>query len=128
MSPRQLIPLAFTAVLLAGCRSATQNSVPATQHYVEIRVESVAQGGGVKVNGTLVSQLPGYVYLEVDEGGAVYRPYTIALSTNIIAGAEYALNPGQYPPARIYFDRARTITTGVARVVSMDSLPTDDFD
>jgi len=103
-------------LLLLGAACTSLTPEPASDYYASIRVTSTAMGGGVKVNGMLAAALPGRIQIEVDENGAVLKPYTIQLSTNIMGDARYTLEPGDYVPARIDFAGGAASATGQAPI------------
>ncbi len=123
-TPRLPLALALAlALYAAGCSSPSTYSVGPQErgstsarsgYYAVTRVESIARGGGVKVNGFIASDLPGRVELETDETGKVVKQYVISLSTNILDPGENSrvtIEPGEYAPGRIYFDRSSVQVT-----------------
>jgi len=146
MIKRLALPLLGSVFLLFGAACGTSVPDVPSDYYVNVRVSSVASGGGVKLNGMLAGALPGNVQLDVDESGAVTKQYVIALSTNVMSGARgvanvsaasgasttnaagdsfgadtegdrYTLRPGDYPPASINFDRNGPVVSGTAQVM-----------
>ena len=95
------IPNSLEFVGSAGATIVVDNFV------ASIRVESIVTGGGVKLNGFIVSDLPGLVDIKVDQSGKSLQQYVIALSTNVldVDTARFVIEPGEAAPGRIYFDR-----------------------
>ena len=109
-------------LLAAGCNMAGSRAEP-PEFTAVIRVESVVNGGAIKLNGMLVSFLPGSVTVEVDRTGKVMLPYVISLSTNILSAGDttlgrVALDPGQGAPQLIYFEANSTRVVGQAFVIA----------
>jgi len=116
-------------VFAPGCLRIPSSSLRSdvSPYYAVVRVDSVVQGGGIKVNGMLATSLPGQVVLEVDEYGKVIRPYVISLSTNILSAADpsasgvasvdrgrFVMNAGDIPPDHIHFSQQGPRVTGQA--------------
>ena len=120
----RVVVLSVPLAALVACQSAGSSfwdTAPA--QVAVIRVQSIARGGAVKVNGMLAATLPGEVRLEVDETGKVVRPYVISLSTNILSASgsgsgrdlgSVEIAAGEVAPARIYFGDQGPQLTGQA--------------